>query len=361
MRSGLRGGIVRMRGLWRHPKTGKPYYRRRAGGKTTLVPLPDDLAEDHPDFIAAWAAAARTGAPVEKPKAGSVASTWAAALASAEAHVWSRGYRAIIERQARAICAKAGHVVAAAVREKHVRADVTAAPNPAARLKAWRCWADVCLRRSWIEADPARAVTVRTARTEGHPPWTDADVAKFRARWPIGTVPRAAMELLHWTGCRVSDAVKIGPQMVRGGVLTFRQTKTKEEAHVPWTCPVPAFADPADRELMHQALAPLAGHLTFLATAQGRTRSAKALSTLMQDACRAAEIDVSAHGLRKTRAINLAEARAVPHEIGAWTGHHSLAEITKYTAKMNRRAAVIGTPPEPPGETLPDPVETRRA
>lgn len=354
MRQGLRRGVVVMRGLWRHPKTGKPYYRSRRDGKTVLVPLPADLPEDHPDFISAWAEAARGKAAPERPKAGSVASIWAAALASPEAHRWTAAYRSVILRQSRLICAKAGHVQAAAVRERHVRADVAAASNPAARVKAWRFWGALAAEKGWIEADPTSSVKVRAPKSDGHPPWTEADIAAFRNRWPFGSVPRAAMELLHWTGCRVSDAVLIGPQMVRGGVLSFRQVKTRDDAHVPWTCPVPSFAVAADRDAMHEALRPLAGQLTFLATVHGRTRSAKALSTMMQSACREAGIAVSAHGLRKTRAIKLVESGATPHQVGAWTGHQSLGEITRYTARMNRRAAVIG-------ETLPDLVETRTA
>ena len=65
-----------MKGLWLHPKTGKPYYRTRKGGELKLIALPADLPHDHPDFIAAWAEAARGEAqPKPKPKAGTIEST----------------------------------------------------------------------------------------------------------------------------------------------------------------------------------------------------------------------------------------------------------------------------------------------
>jgi len=82
--------------------------------------------------------------------------------------------------------------------------------------------------------------------------------------------------------------------------------------------------------------------MTMLVTEAGRTRTAKGRKQMLADGARAAGIKKSAHGLRKARAISLAERGATPHQIGAWTGHATLAEITHYTEGMDRRAAVIG-------------------
>lgn len=128
----------------------------------------------------------------------------------------------------------------------------------------------------------------------------DAEIEAFRARWPIGSATRAAMEILRFTGARISDAVRIGPDMVaRDGVLTYRQVKTGGPAHVPWTCPLPDFAGhlETDREMMHRALEVLAGQMTFLA-ARGRTRSEKALGTMIREAAREAGFQKTAYGLR---------------------------------------------------------------
>lgn len=54
---------------------------------------------------------------------------------------------------------------------------------------------------------------------------------------------------------------------------------------------------------MHESIAPLAGHSTFLATSQGGTRSSKALGTLIITSAKEADVSKSAHGLRKTRAV----------------------------------------------------------
>ncbi|SHM20561.1 hypothetical protein SAMN05444389_10518 [Paracoccus solventivorans] len=55
-----------------------------------------------------------------------------------------------------------------------------------------------------------------------------------RAHWKIGTVQRAAFELLYWTAARTNDAVTLGPRNVGpNGILTFQQSKTGGIAYVP--------------------------------------------------------------------------------------------------------------------------------
>jgi integrase len=152
-------------------------------------------------------------------------------------------------------------------------------------------------------------------------------------------------EVLHWTGARISDAVKIGAGHVgRDGVLAFTQTKTRDMAFVPWTCALPDYASDMeeDRQFLHQSLAPFAGHMTFLAT-HGRSRSHKAAGHLIATAAQKLGIGKSAHGLRKYRATTLAESGATASQIAAWTGHRSLSEVAHYTRSADRRRAVMGT------------------
>jgi integrase/recombinase XerD len=187
-----------------------------------------------------------------------------------------------------------------------------------------------------------------------HPPWTSDEIAAYRARHPIGTVARGAMELLHFTAARISDGVMIGRGMVgNDGILAFRQQKTGDMAFVPWTCPLPdhALDSLVDRDMMHLALAAMSsGHMTYLATTVGRTRSSAGLGGLISSSAAEAGFKKSAHGLRATRAIALAENGATAHQIGAWTGHKSIKEIEHYTAAANRRRAVMGTAKHVPSE-----------
>jgi integrase/recombinase XerD len=351
MRQGVRA--VKLKGLWQHP-SGALYYRTRAGGGLRMVRLPD-LPIEHPDFVAAWAAAAREGPAPLSYASGTIGSTWRAALASDKAATFSPSYRSIIAREARLICARAGDVKAAPVTERHIRADLRQSANPRARLKAWRFWARFCLDAGWLPADPAQGIKLDIAQGEGHPAWSPDEIAAYRAAYALGTVPRMLMELAFWTGARISDVVRIGPQHVgKDGVLGYRQTKTKDMAYVPWTCALPSWARgmQPDRDLCHRALAHAGPGMTWAQTVEGRARSHKAAGHVIAAACRAIDIEKSAHGLRKARAVALAEAGATPAQIGAWTGHSSLSEIVRYTRQMDRRGMVTGTEPERAGDTL---------
>lgn len=204
------------------------------------------------------------------------------------------------------------------------------------------------LHNGFLDNDPTELVALpRTAPTEGHPAWTSEDVNAFREHWSIGTRQRLAMEILQWSGARISDAVMLGPQHVgKDGVIAYTQKKTSSMAFCPWTCTLPAYAAnlSPDRALMHLAInARTEHHLTFLATIHGKSRSANSIGGVISGAARTAGIEKSAHGLRKYRATQLAHAGATPHQIGAWTGHESLREIEHYTKSVDRRAAVMGT------------------
>jgi len=330
-------------------------HRVRRGGRlyryhrVTRAPLPD-LPEDDPRFIAAWLAEEAKGAPrsAAAPPPGSLSRAIDDYLGSGDLRGVSASYRAMVRRHLLAVEAKAG--AGAMLRDlepRHVRADVAALTGAAAlhRHKAWRRFLPWCERRGFIAADPSAALgRPRLPASAGHAPWSPEDVAAFRARWPVGTAPRAAMELLHWTAARTADAVGLTRGMVRGGLLTYRQTKTGGEAHVPWDGPLPAVARrmAADRALMHEALAALpARGLLILPTGGGGRRSAKGLQNTVNDAAREAGLTArTAHGLRKARLIALAEAGASAHQIAAWGGHESLKEVEHYTRAADRRRAL---------------------
>lgn len=270
-------------------------------------------------------------------------------LASQAYAAQSESYRRTIRRHADQIKEQAEDAMAMHLTTEDIADDLEPlAPNLAAdRLKTWRAICRYGKVKRLIKIDPSLAARRKPIpKTIGHPAWTDHEIERFRARWPISSVQRLTFELIFWTGARISDAVKIGPGMVgRDGVLQFTQQKTGEPAFVPWTCALPHYARRmmTDRKLIHAALeARTEKHMTFLATAQGRTRSSKALGHLVSEAAQDAKIEKSAHGLRKARAKALAEAGATVHQIAAWTGHITLEEVEHYTREANRRAAVRG-------------------
>jgi integrase/recombinase XerD len=335
------GRIVTLKGLMTIRRGGKEWRYLRIKGQP-LVALPD-APLDSPEFLAAYAAARRAAAPPDDK--GTLALACTAAMKRRDWHGLSPVYRQTLRRHIEAIRKEYGTAKVASLRPQYLRADVDRAPDPLARVKAWR----------WIfdgqDFNPAETLKRPNRKAgPGNTPWTAGDIAAFRARWPIGTAARAAMELLYWTGARIGDAVRLGPGMVgRDGVLAYAQGKTQELAFVPWTAPLPDYARHliADRDMMHQALAPFAGHLLFL-PAHGRQRSVNGFGTTVAKAARAASLDRSAHGLRHSRATALADAGGTETQIAAWTGHQSKTLVAHYTKTADRRRAVQGTAPERP-------------
>lgn len=165
-------------------------------------------------------------------------------------------------------------------------------------------------------------------KAKGYETWSEDDITKFREHWSLATTQRLAFEILLNTGLRVSDAVRLGPQHLKGGYHTITTQKTKKEVSIP----------------MHPDLRPALDaienrHLTYLATQQGRSRSSKAFTNYIIDAAKAAGLPPhrSAHGLRKAICVRLAEAGCDAITIMSITGHQNLSEVQTYIAAVNNK------------------------
>jgi integrase len=322
------------------------WYFRRGGRKVAL----GKEGPGHPDFERRYAELL-AGVP-PKPRRAQEGSIAAVAEAVKRGTGWpalSDGYRAAMARHLDTICEAYGSAKIADLRGRHLRADVSKLePHAAkARLKAWRMLTRLATDRGWLVEDPAALVRPPKApRSAGHAAWPIEAIDRYRARWPVGTPPRLAMEFLYWTAARTVDAVTLSPAMIdAGGVLVFRQSKTGGLAYVPWSAPLPAWAEgfEADRAEMRACLQP--GVFTFLETG-GRVRSVKGLSNLVARGARGAGLDrLTAHGLRKARLTRIAEAGGSAHAIMAWGGHATLKEAQAYATSAQIRGLVIGQAP----------------
>lgn len=314
-------------------------YHRPTG---TRLP---DLPETHPDFVAAWAKA-EAGKPDHAPPVadGSLAKAIRSLKASKRWKALSPNYRRDVARNLDAMLASYATAPLKGIRAAHIEADLSKLdPNPAnMRLKAWRLVLSEAAATGVIPSDPSVGIRKRQTKSPGHAVWSAADLAAYRDRWPVGTPQRAALELLSWTGARVSDGAKLTRANIADGVLTFRQAKTGGLAHVPWTCPLPAWARGWEAE-RQTCLDAIGAGFTMLETAWGRARSVKGLSNLVADAAREAGLaNRTAHGLRKYRLSAIAEAGGSAHAIMAWGGHATLSEAEHYTRAASRRALVVG-------------------
>ncbi|WP_273689070.1 tyrosine-type recombinase/integrase [Ketogulonicigenium vulgare] len=343
MGQSYRGSVVTLAGIKTVVRRGKTYrYLQRRG--FPLVKLPD-LPMDDPAFLKAYAEAKSVSPEKSPAAAGSFAALVRAALKSDHYSQSKLATRAMFRRHCDALVEEFGELPARGLRSRHIRANLPKSTSQGHRLRTWRFLCSFGVATNLLERNEALDVAMPKAKSKGgHPPWTQDEIAAFRRRWPMGSATRAAFELLRFSGARISDAVRLGPGMVRGGVLTYRQVKTDGPAHIPWSCPLPDFAThlSEDRAIMHQALEALAGQMTYL-DARGKARSEKSLGTMIREAAMEAGFKKSAHGLRKSLATELAEGGATAHQISAWTGHETLKEVDHYTKSADRRRAVVGT------------------
>ena len=172
---------------------------------------------------------------------------------------------------------------------------------------------------------------------DGFHTWTRDEVRQYEARHPSGTKARLALALFLYTGVRISDAVRLGPQMECDGNLCF--TEQKNRANKPKHREVPIV--PALRAELD---ASPSGHLAYLVTAWGKPyASADAFGKRFKSWCRQAGIPhCTAHGLRKAGATFAAEQGATEHELMAIYGWDSPKQAALYTRAANRKRLVAG-------------------
>src|SRR6266853_712154 len=220
------------------------------------------------------------------------------------------------------------------VRRK-MREEKTAFPEGANhRVKALRqlfAWASSPEYR-YATKNPAREVAyLRSNNPDGIRAWSEADAARYEARHPIGTKARLAFDLLLYTGVRRSDAVRLGPQMERGGKLVFSEQKGRSRMvkthELPILPPLRRSIDATKKQI---------GHLVYLVTASGQPQSAHGFGTWFSRRCREAGLALSAHGLRKLGAQRCAEAGASEHQLMALFGWANPKQAAVYTKKANR-------------------------
>lgn len=191
------------------------------------------------------------------------------------------------------------------------------ASNLRKRLKAVFA---VAKRLDWIDENPVDKTERVAYRIGGFTPWSEDDIAAYRARWATGTRERLAMELLLCTGLRRSDVVTLGRQHVSGGHVSVVQTKTAARLKIPLH---PALA----REL---ALWPIG--TTFLLTQYGLPFSNVGFTQWFGErAGMAGLVGRTPHGLRKAAGRRLAEAGCSDKQIAAVLGHTSPATAAVYT------------------------------
>jgi integrase len=170
-------------------------------------------------------------------------------------------------------------------------------------------------------------------KKKGFPIWMDADVERYALRWPVGTRQRVWLDVLLYTGLRRGDAVRLGRQHVKAGVGTILTEKSGGEIEV--SIPILPILEATLR-------AGPCGDLAFIAGESGQPLTKESFGNLFRQACRAAGVSGSAHGLRKvaaTRAANNGATVAELEAIFGWTGGRMASH---YTRTADRRRLALG-------------------
>ena len=207
----------------------------------------------------------------------------------------------------------------------HRRDKPHAANNYVKAMRALFGWA---LPRRHVATDPTAGVKLLAGKNDeaGFHAWTEEEVARFEARWPLGTRQRLAFDVLLYTGLRRGDAVRLGRPHVRNGEFTLRTEKTGMVVIAPI---LPALAASI-------AASPI-GELTFIATERGTPFTKESFGTWFGKVCRQAKCPGSAHGLRKAGARRAAEDGATEAQLNALFGWaDGSRESAVYTRTANR-------------------------
>ncbi|MBM3654789.1 MAG: integrase [Alphaproteobacteria bacterium] len=327
---GGRGARILMRYVHRYTdRHGKLryYYRREGRPRVALSGLPGS-----PEFMAAYAAAS---AAIDPPPAlrGSPG-TFSRLIAEYEQSVDFKRLKpstqAVYRNMFDKFAAKHGHRLVGQMRREHVDqiiAQMAATPGAAnSFLKRLKTLMVFAISRGWITSDPTYRMRA-FASGEFHT-WTEDEIARFEAHWPIGSRQRLAFALHLYTGQRRSDVHRMTWADYDGETIRVTQQKTGAKLEIPVHPDLKAILDATARK-----------HVAILTTEYGRAFTVAGYGAWINGAIRASglPLECKAHGLRKAAARRLADAGCSAFEIGSITGHKTLAEIERYTRAADQK------------------------
>jgi integrase len=184
----------------------------------------------------------------------------------------------------------------------------------------------VALDRGQIISNPLTQ-KVTAYKSGSHHTWTDAELAQFEARWPLGSRERLAYALLFYTGQRSGDVVRMRRADISGGAIKVVQEKTGVELSIQ-----------IHPDLAEALKAGPAKGLNLIGDAYGRPIKRAALSHLMRQAIRAAGLPDRCvpHGIRKATLRTMAEHGASAKQLAAVSGHKTTKELDRYTAAADQ-------------------------
>lgn len=313
------------------------FYFRRGKGKRISLPSPSDEG-----FQEAYERAL-TGTEAPRPvKAGTGSLEWLInQYRQSSAYLgYSRATRRQRDNIFHGVLKSSGHVQYRNIRKSHIidgRESRSATPAQARNfLDAMRGLFGWAAEAQLIDDDPTLGVkNPKRRQGKGFEAWTDAEVEQYRNHWPLGTHERVWIEVLIGCGARRGDAVTLGKQHMKNGLVSFRTEKGSET--------VTAHA-PVLQSMLDAIQTGPCGDLTFIVGKTGRPYTKESFGNEFKRAAVAAGIlGKSAHGLRKFAATRYAElglSEAELEPIFGWVRGSGMAAY--YTKEANRRSLAEG-------------------
>ena len=311
---------------------GKPrVYFHRSGHRDVPLPLPigsEEFLQVYASCLVGRSPAQSRGPALARSSLNDLVTTY---RCSSEYIKLASGTKWSYDDAMRFICASWGDRPAESMRQVDVYRILSEAENrsasyPVVVLKVLRNILFMAVRAGVVTTNPASGVKPKRREQIEHTAWTQREIMKFQEFWPDGSTARLALAIFMFTGQRCGDVCRFSSQMIEDGYLVFDQEKTGMKMRLPVAQPLAEILAPLIEE---EGL--------FLRNAYGRAFSAQTLSRNFSKWAKEAGLEgYTAHGLRHTMGMMLAEGNKSSHAIMAVLGHRSLSQVERYTSKYNR-------------------------
>jgi integrase len=166
--------------------------------------------------------------------------------------------------------------------------------------------------------------------------WSEEEVRRYEAHWPLGTRQRVWLDVLLYSGLRRGDAVKLG----RGHVRVFNSKGRRIRVHTIATQKSGETVDvtlPILPQLQVTLDAGPIGAETYIAGVRGKPFTKEGFGTAFADACKLAGVPGRAHGLRKLGASRAANNGATVNQLQALFGWTDVKMPMLYTKSADRK------------------------